>query len=129
MKTEQYVLNYLQLIFMFAIFSLVLQDKVLLFLFLLCCLNANPESACPKQSFLLNFISCFVAISANIELMNTRCLFSVEEKRHLFGKREVDVIQGNFIISVQRHLNLIKCWLMNTLKNVYRNSASHSWLL
>ena len=54
------------------------------------------------------------------------CVFTVEENGRVFGRRKVDVIQGNFLISVQRNLNLIKCWLLNTLKNAYRNSASHS---
>ena len=39
------------------------------------------------------------------------------------------MIQGNFLISVQSYLNLIKSCLINILKTVYRNLASHSWLL
>ena len=54
------------------------------------------------------------------------CVFTVEENGRVFGRRKVDVIQDNFLISVQSNLNFIKCWLMNTLRNAYRNSASHS---
>ena len=60
---------------------------------------------------------------ANRNIFN---LFAVKVNRRVFGKRKVDIIQDNFLTSAQRKLNLIKCWLMNTLKNVYRNSASHS---
>ena len=57
---------------------------------------------------------------------NSFNLFAVKVKRRVFGKRKVDIIQDNFLTFAQHKLNLIKCWLMNTLKNVYRNSASHS---
>ena len=59
----------------------------------------------------------------HLEYFNT--VFAIEENGCVFGKRKVDVIQDNFLISVQFNVNLIKCWLMNTLKTVYRNSASH----
>ena len=50
----------------------------------------------------------------HLEYFNT--VFAIEENGCVFGKRKVDVIQDNFLISVQRNVSLIKCWLMNTLK-------------
>ena len=50
-------------------------------------------------------------------------VFAVEENGRVFGRRKVNVIQGSFLISVHRILNLIKCWLMNTRKNVHRNKS------
>ena len=37
----------------------------------------------------------------------------VKENGGAFHKRKVAVIQGNFSISVQHNLNLIKCWGMS----------------
>ena len=87
-------------------------------------MGSYPSVVTYQIAFLDLLNISFLGIS--VDSLASVCVFAVEENGRVFGRSKVDVIQDNFSISVQRNLNLIKCWLMNTLKNVYRNSASHS---